>query len=234
MEIAETEKAIATPNIAALQQQTAYTDDTFGGISGTRFNFHPRLQLFTSNSEQVKDGSVPLANFGLIVGKDAKPKVLGTSVPVVPLAWRAKAMFVKSDPPLTYHNPQSQEFKDIRASADRDSNSGNMYGPEFLMWIPSEKTFATFFMGSKTARNEAPAIRSMLPTAEGRLRLGVLTAKFIKTKDYSWHGPVFTPSAQSFEEPPVDVLEQTVADFLNPQDSVVKQAPQDTDVPDAR
>lgn len=215
--------------VTALQAQSQFDDSMFGGISGSRGGFLPRLQLFTSNSEQCKRGQIPVANYGLIKGKDELIP-LGKSVVGMPIAWRAKAMFVKSDPPLAYHNAKSPEFQAIKQKADADSNSGNLYGPEFLVWLGSEHGFVTFFMGSKTARNEAPAVRALLPGADGRLRAANFNSQFIETKEYSWHGPKIVASSQSIELPQPEVLEQAVADFLNPIDSKPVEKAEDTQV----
>jgi hypothetical protein len=213
---------IATVNVVALQAQSRYQDEDFSGISGNRTAFLPRLQLFTSNSEQVKAGKIPLAHYGLVVGEELTD--LGKEVLAIPLAWRAKAMYVKADPVLAYHDAKSAEFQDIKKKADADSNSGNLYGPEFLVWLGPTHGFVTFFMASKTARNSAVAVRALLPLPDGRMRVGLLTAEFIKTSEYSWHGPKMVVSAQSLELPAQDSLETTIADFLNPKDSVTAEA----------
>lgn len=213
--------AVATmPNIAALQASSDYGEvKDFAGLAGPGMNFLPRLQLFTSNSDEVKRGNIGVATYGLVTGKD-QLKPLGKTVLVVPLAWRAKAMTVKDvEKPLAYHKPQSPEFKAIRAKADADSNSGNMYGPEYLMWIPGEG-YVTFFMGSKTARNAATPVRALLPKPNGSLRAGILNSVFIEAKGFSWHGPTISPSDQSFEGPPPETVLETITNFLNPVDSV--------------
>lgn len=218
--------ALAKVDVAALQAQSKFSDDMFGGISGKRFGFLPRLQLFTSNSEQCKQAKIPVAHYGIIKGKDELIP-LGPNVIAIPIAWRAKAMFVKVKPPVAYHNAKSEEFQKIKRAADADSNSGNMYGPEYLMWIP-QHGFVTFFFGSKTARNEAPAMKALLPTAAGgNFRTAALSSTFIRTDEYSWHGPKVSPSSQSIDEPDRDALDATLLEFLNPQDSVVEEAPAD-------
>lgn len=216
-------------SVTALQASSQFDESMFGGIAGSRAGFLPRLQLFTSNSEQCKRGQIPVANYGLIKGKE-ELVTLGKSVVGVPVAWRAKAMFVKSDPPLAYHNAKSPEFQAIKQKADADSNSGNLYGPEFLIWLGPDHGFVTFFMGSKTARNEAPAVRALLPGADGRLRSANFNSQFIETKEYSWHGPKVVASAQSIELPAPEILEQTVADFLNPIDSKPAEQAKETEV----
>ncbi len=219
--VPESATAVATmPDIAALQAASDFSDASdFVAIAGTGFSFLPRLQLFTSNSDEVKRGKVNLAEYGIVTGKD-QIKQLGKSVPFMPIAWRAKAMVVKDvDKPLAYFKKDSPEFKAIRAKSDADSNSGNMYGPEFLGWIPGEG-YVTFFMGSKTARNASTPVRALLPKPNGTLKCGILTAVFIEAKGFSWHGPTISPSDQSYDGPPPETVMEVLNAFLNPLDSV--------------
>ena len=212
---------LAMPDISALQQSSAYADEAFSGISGSRTMFLPRLQLFGSNSDAVKEGKIPIAHYGLVKGKD-DPIDLGVSVLLIPLAWRPKAMDVKSEPPLAYHKPDSPEFQELKKRSDTEQNSGCMYGPEFLVWMP-DHGYVTFFFGSKTARNEAPGIRALMPKGP-QLNTAVCTAVLIKNEQYSWHGVKVTASAQGVAQPPMDTLIPTITDFLQPKDSVKKEA----------
>lgn len=221
VQVAEpTPGALAIPDISALQNASAYAEAN-KELYGSRTAFLPRLQLFGSTSEAVKEGKIPIAHYGIIKGKD-DPIDLGISVLIIPLAWRAKAMDVKVDPPMAYHKPDSPEFQEIKKRADNEQNSGCMYGPEFLVWM-AEHGYVTFFFGSKTARNEAPAIRALLPKGPV-LNTAVCTAHLIKTEQYSWHGIKATASAQQIDQPPTETIITTITDFLNPKDSVKKEA----------
>lgn len=219
---AQSETGLAVANVTALQVASNFDDSIFGGIAGSRASFFPRLQLFTSNSEQCKQGKIAVATYGLIKSKDELVP-LGKNVIAVVVAWRAKAMFVKSDPPLAYHNAKSEEFQQIKRRADADSNSGNLYGPEYLLFI-EEHGFVTFFMGSKTARNEAGAVKALCPGADGRLKCGNFGSVYITGKEHSWHGPKVVVSAQTVTLPEQAALDTAVADFLNPVDSTAEAA----------
>ena len=61
-----------------------------------------------------------------------------------------------------------------------------MVGPEFLVWIPSEECFATFFCGSKTLKKEARKFGTRL------MKACTLKSKLIVQEPYRWHGPVTT------------------------------------------
>lgn len=213
-----------TKSVARLQAESGYDDEMFKDVGGVGFmGFLPRLQLFTSNSEEVKRGKIDLAAYGIIKGKEKTLIPLGKSIVVVPISWRPKAMFTKANPVMAYHNPKSDEFKDFKARALADSNSGYMFGPEFLIYMGEEHGFVTFFFGSKTARNESPKLRGLLPVDEMPYRPAMLTAQFIENKDYSWHGPLVTPSSQNITLPSREEIDMVVQVFLKPKDSVVEE-----------
>lgn len=212
--------ALAMPNVAALQA-AAYAKEDMAGLFGTRTAFLPRLQLMTSNSDPVKEGRFPLAHYAVVKGKEDLTNA-GQVVLVIPLAWRAKAMFVKVDPPVSYHKQSSPEFQDIKNKADADPNSGNLYGPEFLIWMPPYG-YLTFFFANKSARNEAPNLHALLPGIDGSLKVASVSAQFIKNDQYKWHSPKVVASDQSLESPPTETLELTIKDFLSPRDSIPAQ-----------
>lgn len=206
-------------DLLALQAQSQFVPDSFKDIAGTGMNFLPRLQLFTANSNEVKEMKIDMATYGLIKGKDSLIQ-LGKSVTLIPLAWRAKAMDVKAEPkPLAYFKQESPEFQAIIKAANADSNSGKMFGPEFLVWL-SDHGYCTFFFGSKTARNSAPMLKALLPKANGQMQVAVATAKFIDNGEYKWHGPEISTSGQSLAKlPPAETLYPTMKEFLEPKDS---------------
>lgn len=212
----------ATGVLATLQQE-AFGEELFkesGGAEGF-IGFLPRMQLFTANSNEVKRGKITLAHYGLIKGKEKELIDLGKQVLMYPIAWRPKSLDAKAEPVLAYHNPRSAEYLAIKKRADDDSNSGCMYGPEFLVYL-KEHGFVTFFFGSKTARNESPKLRALLPT-DGRFKAALMQAVFIETKEYSWHGPQVLPSSQSFDLPDMDAVNAVAMQFLKPKDSEVQE-----------
>lgn len=203
-------------NVAALQAQSNFTLDEFQGVAGNRGSFLPRLQLFTASSNEVKEGKIGVAVYGVVKGADLIE--VGKNVPVIPIAYRSKAMNLKADPPQAYHNQKSPEFKDFMDRA-ADANSGYVFGPEFLLWMGDPHGFVTMFFMSKTARNSSPDLRALMPTpTDSRLRVALLSAKLIENDDYKWHGPTIMPSSQSMQLPPDDLLEMTLRTFLTPKD----------------
>lgn len=220
--------ALATmPDIGAMQQASAFSDN-FGAVAGVGVSFLPYLQLFSSGSDAVKEGKIGVAHYGYIEGKEKTITDLGKALLVVPLSYRTKAMKTKNTPdgkPLAFHNHKSKEFLEIRAIADdkNQKDSGCLYGPEFLLWLPEQQKYVTFFMGSPTARNAAVPIHALLPRPGVLPKAGILTGVLIDNGTHKWHGPSIALSTQSWT-PPGEDLATVVTDFLNPRDSAVVEA----------
>jgi hypothetical protein len=178
-------------------------------------DYLPRVQLFGSNSDLVKQGKFPMAHYGLVRSKDVLIDI-GDAFDSVPVSWRPKAMRIGADEVLNYFDSERDEFKKIMEESE-GKDSGCMYGPEFLIWLPNQKEFATFFFGNPTMRREAPNFKALMGKA------ATCKVKFIQTKQYSWHGPTCmacsTPLAAVPEE---DKLIKEVERFQNPKDSEVE------------
>jgi len=175
----------------------------------------PRLQLMSSNSEKCKKGEFPVNHYALVVGQTFND--LGTEVDALNLAWRPRAMDLSGDNIVTVYDPKSKEFQDIVARS-AEQNSGCMYGVEFLLYIPSAKTFAGFFMGSKTARNEAPNVKAKMHEPI------TLKHQIIENKRYSWAGPIVVSCTTPFEIPPKELILAEVHKFQNPPEREVELA----------
>ncbi len=202
-----------------------FGDDAFGEVS-TSGKYLPRLQMYGSKSEQVTAGKIPMAHYGLVSGKD-NIQDLGGSVNCIPIAWRPKAMDVGGDEIITVFDHLDSEFKRIQADSEV-ANSGCMFGPEYLVWIPSARKFATLFMSSKTARREAPAIKERLG------RPTTLVVELIKTKKFSWHGIVCQPCSTPFDLPDDEIVDEEVEKFNNPPKSEVEKVKPDAAATSAR
>jgi hypothetical protein len=185
--------------------------DVFEALSSVGGGFTPRLQLFTSNSDVVKEGDVPMNHWAIVDGDNYID--LGTEVSVAILAVRAKALDTGNDIQCS-HDASSELFKDIVARASV-KNSGCMYGPEFLIYCPDTDGFVTLFMGSPTARREAKKMKPLLR------KPAILKSKLNDNGKFKWQGPLVLPSENSidldmervnteidkFNNPPVDTVE---------------------------
>lgn len=179
--------------------------------------FLPRLQLFGSKSNACATGAIGIGRYGLV--NDDIITDLGTEVDALVVTWRPKAMQTV-DNILVEYDPQSELYQQLKEKAGI-SDSGCMYGPEFLLWIPTQTTFATYFMSSKTARREARKMQPLLQKA------ATFKAKLIETAKYKWHGPVVVPCSAPLELPDSEVLVTAAKKFMNPPKSEVEVAPED-------
>lgn len=171
--------------------------------------FLPRIQLYGGNSGAVQEGKIGVGHYGLVRDKDRIEDLTG-EVEVLVVTGRAKAMQIDGETIITVYDRKSEEFQRI-AQESETPDSGCMFGPEFLLFIPAAQSFATFFMSSKTARREAGALSNRIGKA------AILKAKLIVGKKYKWHGPVVEAfESPTFEIPNIDDIKTQASSFLNP------------------
>lgn len=176
-------------------------------------DFLPRLQLMTSNSKKCKSGDFPINNYAIVDGQNFID--LGSAVDVLMVTWRPKALEM-GDEVIAVYDENDEQFKRIQEKAD-EKDSGCMFGPEYLVYVPQVKKFTTFFMGSKSARREAPNANARLKKA------ATLKSKEITTKKYNWYAPTVSPCSTPFEMPESEVLKEQVDKFNNPPVSEVER-----------
>lgn len=201
-----------------------YADDkTFAGVS-SQGNFLPRVQLFGANSNAVKEAKIPMAHYGLVRGSKDEIIDLGAECQVVILGWRPLALKIdKAENTVTsVFNPKSPEFKKFTELSDV-KDSGCLFGPQFLVYVPQEKAFATLYMASKTARRAAGEVKAFMGKA------ATLKSELIKTPKYVWHGPVTTPCSMAFDLPAESEIVEIARKFNNPPESEEEAAPEDGD-----
>ena len=165
-----------------------------------------------------------MAHWGLLTAKDTAED-LGVAVDVIPLVWRPKA--TQLTPLITYYNPKSEDFKRVMKQSEVP-NSGCFYGPEFLVWIPSIKKFASYSMNSKTARNQAPQLLALMGKG------ATLKIKYIETTNYSWHGPVVTQCSVPLGTPDPELRKEVEEKFCHPEESSVEFDPEKLDGEEGR
>lgn len=174
--------------------------------------FLPRLQLMTSNAGMCKSGDFPANHYALV--RDSKFDDLGKNVDILLLSWRPKALET-GDAVISVYDPESAEFQRIQdKSAEKDS--GCMFGPEFLVWVPKAKAFATFFMGTKSARRESGAVKARLKKA------ATLGSHEIKTKKFTWYAPQCSACSTPFDMPQKEAMLAALEQFNNPPESDIE------------
>jgi hypothetical protein len=166
--------------------------EEFALVSTAGGAYLPRLQLGGSTSDAVKQRKVQMGNHYLV--ENDTPTDLGSSVDVIVLGWMSKALDVSGAKPISNFDVHSEGFKKIQAkSAVKDSNC--MYGPSYLVYIPSVGKFAEYFMSSKTARKESKNMQARLGMA------ATLSSELIETTEYSWFGPIIRPCSTPITPP---------------------------------
>lgn len=166
----------------SLLDQTTTDKEDFDKVAAGR-EFIPSLRLFSNKSDAVTNNLVPAGHWGIYRGKD-KIDDLGTEVDVVPFAYRPKAMLLQNGTvSLTVFDQTSQDFIRLRDMSLADGNSGAMFGPEFLLWVPKIQEFVLLHFASKTARNTS---RNMFPKMTTLL---TLFSSVVKNAKYTWLAP---------------------------------------------
>jgi hypothetical protein len=214
--------APATPAqmASALAGLAPKVDDAAFDAVASGGKYLPRLQLFGSNSDAAKEGKIPNGTYGIVTGKDQLTP-LGPEVNVLVISWRPKAIEI-GDEIIESYDHTSETFKSIVAKSETP-DSGCMYGPEYLLWVPSEKKFVTFMMGSKSARREAPNLKAILESQkDGKIPAATLKCTLIAGKKHKWHNPVITVCSTPFEMPTIDKLVEVANEFNNPKAGVEK------------
>lgn len=177
----------------------------------------PYFRLYGSNTDAVKEDKIGVAHYGM--ERDGKITDAGKEVEVVILAGRHKAvqtgdnMIVDYHPDIVDSKVTNSTYAHImKMSGVKDS--GAMFGPELLLWIPSLTSFVTWHLNNKTARREAKHVN--IDSFYGKA--ATLKSKLIdpETSKYKWHGPVITELSAKLEIPPVEEIQEQVEKFLNP------------------
>lgn len=175
------------------------TDENFELM--VRPGFLPRVQVCGGNSKLCQTQKIAVGKLALVRTKEDFVD-LGDSVNMIPLTYRFAALDMSDiESVKSYFDPNSAEYKDVQARSE-EPDSGCCYGPQFLIWVPTLKEFATFLFGAKSTRPEARKMKA-------RLNQGVtMKSRLITTPQYAWHVPSILPwtSATAVDVPKAEVI----------------------------
>jgi len=202
---------VKVDELEAMLPANKYSDEDFDATASGG-GYLARLQLLTSNSKKCKSGEFPTNHYALI--QDQKHDDLGKNVDILVVAWRPKALETGENI-ISAYDPNDAEFQRIQEKSFQ-ANSGCMFGPEFLVWIPSAGKFASFFMGTKSSRREAGNVKARLTKA------ATLGSKLCKNKSYEWFAPESSACSTPFAMPARDELMETLEKFNNPPKSEIE------------
>lgn len=198
-----------------------YVDDGVLNELATGGGFLPRIQLFGSSSDAVKEDKIGQGRYGLVKGKDEIID-LGKEVNVIPLSLRVKAVLMKDGKVTVRYNPQDPIFQDIKEGFKAGA-AGHMCGPEYLLWIDDQKCFTTFHMASKSAVNASPDLTALVKSqAPATLRVTLAENK----KGQKWHVPVISACSTPLDYPPEEDAMREANRFANPHEEKLEKAPE--------
>jgi len=189
-----------------------FTDEDFDASTSSNTDYLPQIRLMTSNSGPCKEGEFPVNNYALIA--DSKFTDLGKNVDALIVAFRPRAIRVKGAF-VASSDPSSETFQQI-VEASKVKDSGNMYGPEFLLYLPSVSQWATLLMASPSARRVSPSLKANLQKA---VTLGSATAK---NDEYTWKVISCITCSTLFDLPTSEDLLAQAEVFNNPVDTGVE------------
>ncbi len=196
-----------------------YTDDVFD-LMTISTDYFPRLQLMGGQSTLVQEGKMNVGTYAYIRTRDSFEN-LGPDVDVLVCSWRIKAMRIGEDEVVSIFDINNPEFDKIKVES-KIQNSGCMCGVEFLLWIPTQQSFATFFMASKSFARIAPSVRSCIDEDNNTPGPCSLTSKLVSNKKYKSHVPVVRQCSTAFEMPEQEDFIASLEKFQNPNEEEVE------------
>lgn len=223
------ENALATLSDLTSLPATAKPLDLSKYATG-KGGFLPRIQLVTKG-KYVDKGKIQPGHYG-VPQADEEILDLGKAVDILPLAARIKALDTTPETPIAVYDENDEVFKDIQERSGK-SDSGCMWGPSILILERKTGKLYEWFLGNKSAREEAPQLTPFLPISQSQAKdFGVkpkpatpctLSSRLIERPRYSWHVPVITKCSTPFDKlPDLEYLKAEVEKFVNPK----KEAPE--------
>lgn len=179
------------------------SDDVFDSLA-SKSSFLPRIQLYGSSSSEVKRGEMAMGHYGLV--RNSVITDLGKEVRCFNYTWQPLAMEIGKNGIVTCNNPKDPMFDQI-VEKSKVNKTGFMWGYQYLLYLPDQKAFASFYMANASARREAPTMKSLMQKAIW------LKNKLVEKGEYLWHAPVVTPCSDPFDLPSNEDVLKAVASF---------------------
>lgn len=192
----------------------AVPDETFNQLVGAQNTYSSRLQLFGPNSAAVTEQKIKAGRFAIVNGQDLTD--VGDEVILMPVAIRAKAMDLSGPRPVIAYDLAGSLFKDIQLrSKTKDSNC--MCGVEFLVYLPNQDTFTTFYLANATLLREAGNMKANIGLAVK------VKSKLIKKDKFAWYGIQIASFPTEIAVPEKTRFESEIAMFGNARDTVLEE-----------
>jgi len=198
-------------------------------------SFLQRLQIYAKSKSGPSGTLIEGGHYGIPRSADDITD-LGNSIDLLPIARKAKAIDMSDRENIIVSNDTtSAEFKRIVDMADNTKDSSCAYGPTYLVYERSTKSFYEFFCGNASGRYESSKINTYLPvtqamidaelTTETKVRFSkplTMKSKFCKKNSWEWFSPVAEECLSPIDLPSADSLRKEIERFVKMEDSEVE------------
>ena len=209
---------------ADLEKVTPQNDvELFNAIKSSQA-YLPRLQLMTASSDPVKEAKFPANHYARVL--DSEFRDLGADLDITVLAFRAFALDTAGEVTIACYDAKvvdskpTGEYLRIMKEADKPGMNGHLYGPQFLVWVPSVKEFMTYFMASPTARRASSQVMAQLE------KPATVGSALIDNGKNKWFGPTCQACSTPMGAPDEAEFARQLEAFRNPVVSEVEVAPE--------
>ena len=219
------------------------TDDELQELTkGT--DFLQRIQLVTKG-KFVDTGKINPGRYGVPQPGGEDILDLGSEIDILPLAVRAKALDMRDrDAIIAVYDMNLPEFERIKILS-KETNSGCMYGPSFLILERNTGNFYEFFLGNKSGRQESGKLRPFLPISQAKAEATgtephgpipcTLKNRYVQRSAYGWHVPVVTKCSEPFTSLPLlDRIRDEVTKFAAAKDNGIERVTEEEEVSTGR
>lgn len=201
-------KSNASNPLAVIQPQTP------GGLVVSGGDYLRRIKLAADLTAEVKSREANIGDF-IIQGVS----VLGPEVPVVIVKARPHALQLtdgSSKVGAESYDVNSASFKQIRADKDanpQQSEPNNMYGNDYLLWLPEEKTFVTYFLCKMAFFKADPAF---LKNVGRFVTMGSREEHSKKNAKITYRVPTVVARNDEYATPTQEEFDRAIGLFDNP------------------
>lgn len=189
-------------------------------------SFLQRLQLYSKGKSGPNGTIIEGGHYG-IPKSGEEIEDLGNSIDVLVIDRKAKAIDMSdTDNIIVSNDTKSDEFKRIVDMADNVKDSGCAYGPTYLVYERSTRTFYEFFCGNKSGRYESSKINAYLPVTQAMIEAGVtketeprfskpmtLKSQYVKKGKWEWFAPKAEDCLTPIDLPPAEQLRSEIERF---------------------
>jgi hypothetical protein len=226
------ENALSTSSADELRALDAMSQST---------SFLQRLQLYSKGKSGRQGTLIEGGHYG--VPKSADDIVdLGDTIDVLVIARKAKAIDMSDTENIIVSNDaSSEEFKRIVDMAENVKDSGCAFGPTYLVYERTTKTFYEFFCGNKSGRYESSRINTYLPVTKQMIDEGLtketkprfskpltLKSEFVKKGKWEWFAPKAEDALTPIPLPEAAVIRSEIERFQKREEVEVEVADEKT------